>query len=98
MASRASKSARNTKTTRVEEMIVEKDLRGPTARSKSLASPINPNFNTVAGYAEKLKAKGIGLIMYADDGIMFSHEPFEVDDPPPPKFNKEKSLLRSQPD
>jgi hypothetical protein len=47
---------------------------------------------TLTTWNKELKAKGIDLLMYADDGILFSNEPF---DPFPPR-NQEFSIEKSR--
>lgn len=43
---------------------------------------------TLKEWSDELKKQGINLIMYADDGLMYSDQPF---DPPMEKLNKDKS-------
>jgi len=43
-------------------------------------------------WAEQLKAKNIGLLMYADDGFLFSDEPFEPFEPVGLEFAPNKSF------
>lgn len=46
---------------------------------------------TLTTWHKELKAKGIDLLMYADDGILFSEVPFEPFAPKNQEFSKEKS-------
>lgn len=45
----------------------------------------------LADWYKELKSKGIKLLMYADDGILYSDEPFEPSPPPGFEFAEEKS-------
>lgn len=46
---------------------------------------------TLIDWAKKLKAKGVNLLMYADDGIMYSDQPFEPESPKSTPIHPEKS-------
>jgi len=46
----------------------------------------------LAPWAEQLKSKNIGLLMYADDGFLFSDEPFEPFEPVGLEFAPDKSF------
>lgn len=46
---------------------------------------------TLTKWVQELKEKGIGVNMYADDGILYSNEPFQPFSPSQTPFNEEKS-------
>lgn len=46
---------------------------------------------TLEDWVQSYRAKGVKLLMYADDGIIYSDKPFEVYPPEGIEFNDSKS-------